>query len=830
MSNDPTARDDAYDDRALPLLRDLLAMAPAERDAALRLRAGDDAALAARVRRLLAQVDESELEAPAAEPLALHFGPYRALERIGQGGMGEVFRAERIDGSFRREVAIKRMHAGYAGLAERFLRERQLLARLQHPNIAQLIDGGLDARDQPWLAMELVRGEPLHRWCDSRRAPLETRVRLMIQLCRAIDHAHRHLVVHRDLKPGNVMVDAEGNTKLLDFGIARLLDDEGTEPTRTQTMTPAWSAPEQRNGEPATTASDLYQLGMLLRLLLSGLAPQPTSGRMSRGYAELRLRDAGAANAIAEARGLAPETLARRLHGDLDAIVALATAEQPTQRYPGASAFAEDLQRWLDGLAVRARGEERGYRLRRAARRYWPAFAAGVAALAFLGYHLYSMDLALRRVEAERVAALSARALEARQRERAERERDKANVIADYFGELFGTLDPADIARGDVPAHRLLERGMERLENDRTLPPAMRSQLLVATSSAFSHLDRDASVREALSNAIALLAPGTIETGDELAEAYSALALAHNSQGDYAAAGEAHRAGWALYAEGKATDPITRNELRIVRAMLYDRDGDKAASAALYREILPDTRRALAGASYQMRAVRNHIGALTNLGRLEKDPAVSERLHREAVALTESRDPHNLSMVLAVRNSLATAIIRQKDYDRAETLAEETLRRAKAYFVDTDTWLGLIHATAAQIDLAKGRHALAADRFDIASRIADQSLGKDNPVAQRVRQDAMMTDLAADRPDAAERKLRMFPAEPPAGPGPSTQAGATQADVARAYLACLRSPSPARPGQVRAVLANLKAPLADKFVNTGIDWAARCERAVAARR
>jgi hypothetical protein len=812
MTDDASPLDDAFEGSALALLRVLLDLDATVRDDALQQRS-DDPALIARVRQLLAQVDESELDAPA--PLDLPFGPYRARERIGQGGMGEVFRAERADGSFQRHVAIKRMHGGYAGLAARFLRERQLLARLQHPNIAQLIDGGFDAQGQPWLAMELVAGQPIHRWCDLRQATLDTRVRLMIQLCRAVDHAHRHLVVHRDLKPGNVLVDAEGNAKLLDFGIARLLDDDA-EHTHTHAMTPAWSAPEQRKGEPATTASDLYQLGLLLRLLLSGFPPSPAPGRLSRQFDDLALDDRPAAQALAEARGTTADTLSRRLRGDLDAIVALATAEDPAQRYPAASAFAADLERWLDGLPVAARDTERGYRLRRAARRYWPALAAGVAALAFLGYHMHSMNSALRRVEAERKSALSARALEADHRRRAERERDRANVVADYFGELFDVMPPAQVARGDVPAHQLLERGMSRLLQDRTMPPQTRSELLVATASALDYLDRDASQRKALDEAIALLSPATAETGDGLAGAYSSLALAHNLQGDYASAGEAYRAGWALYETGMATDPITRNQLRIVEAMLADRAGDKQRSAALYRTILPDTKRML-GTTKQLRAVRNHIGALTNLAQLEKDPVVSERLYREALALCEARDPYNQSLRFAVRNSLVNALIRQTDYDRAETLAEETLRLARGYFVDTDSWLGLIYANAAKLDLVRGRFARASDRFDISLRIAERGFGVDNPISARIREDAAMTDLAADRFEAGERKLRALSARAAAD-----GSDVVRADVARAYIACRRLPSPERIGRLRAALDALPAAEAKKFVFANIDWIGRC--------
>ena len=248
-----TTRDDpALEARALHLFRDLLDM---QADARAQALATLDPALQARVRTLLDCMAEDDLHADAAAAIAgQRLGAYALIERIGQGGMGEVFRAARADGAYQREVAIKRIWAGHAPLAARFLRERQALARLQHPHIAQLLDGGIDTQGRPWLAMELVQGEDIIRWCDARQAPLAQRVERLRELCEAVDYAHRNLIVHRDIKPSNVLVDADGRTKLLDFGIARLLDDGDAEPTQTLAMTPAWATPEQQCGEAVTTA------------------------------------------------------------------------------------------------------------------------------------------------------------------------------------------------------------------------------------------------------------------------------------------------------------------------------------------------------------------------------------------------------------------------------------------------------------------------------------------------------------------------------------------------------------------------------------------------
>lgn len=236
----------ALEARALHMFRDLLDMDADQRERAL---CDCEPPLRERVQALLAcMADDDLVGTPEASCAGLRIGPYVMVERIGQGGMGEVFLAQRADGAFNRQVAVKRIWAGHASLAARFVRERQLLARLQHPHIAQLLDGGIDEAGKPWLAMELVRGHDIVTWCDRQNASLVRRVELLIQVCDAVDHAHRRLIVHRDIKPTNILVDEDGQVKLLDFGIARLLDDTAIDRTQTLAMTPAWAAPEQQSG------------------------------------------------------------------------------------------------------------------------------------------------------------------------------------------------------------------------------------------------------------------------------------------------------------------------------------------------------------------------------------------------------------------------------------------------------------------------------------------------------------------------------------------------------------------------------------------------------
>ncbi len=300
-------------------------------------------------------------------------GPYRLVRRLGEGGMGEVFLAERSDGEFEQRVALKRIRAGLdsSAIAERFLRERQILARLDHPGIAHLLDGGSTEDGDPYFVLEHVEGVPITDWCEQRSATLETRIRLMIEVADAVDAAHRQLVVHRDLKPTNILVTATGRVKLLDFGIAKLLQPEAFDERQTQVggqpLTPAYAAPEQILGEAVTTATDVYSMGALLFELLTGRPPFDRAGRPlpalvravdSETLERPSVVAAGADDGEPErevVRGFAP-----RLAGDLDSIALKALNRDPARRYPSAAALRRRLEalsrRSSGGCATRQRG------------------------------------------------------------------------------------------------------------------------------------------------------------------------------------------------------------------------------------------------------------------------------------------------------------------------------------------------------------------------------------------------------------------------------------------------------------------------------------------
>lgn len=522
----PMLDDAELEARALRLCRDLL-----DSDASTRAEALQplESALRARVQALLGHVDDADLQAQGDALIdGQRVGPYVLRAKIGEGGMGEVFLAERADGSFDRQVAIKRIWSGHAPLAARFLRERQLLATLQHPHIAQLLDGGLDAQQLPWLAMELVRGQDIVHWCDSRNASLAQRVDLLVAVCEAVDYAHRNLVVHRDIKPSNVLVDEAGQAKLLDFGIARLLDDSGEACTQTFAMTPAWAAPEQRSGGRVTTASDIYQLGLLARLLLAGLSRGNSGGHMSADMAKRDSEDATHAEVLAQHRGLLPAALRQQLRGDLDSIVATATMPEPEDRYASAGTMAEDFKRWRRGQPVQARAHERGYRLRRALKRWWPALAAGVAALGFLGYHTHRLQQALDQAQRERQRAHLAEQQAQAAATRAQQERRTAGAVSDYFIKMFSMLGPAAI-QGDKPAsvQQLLEvgaHGLDDVQANRERTPQALAAMWAAMSTVHVNLGEHARALTLADKALIAAKPS--EDRRAIAEAYRARANA----------------------------------------------------------------------------------------------------------------------------------------------------------------------------------------------------------------------------------------------------------------------------------------------------------------
>ena len=434
----------------------------------------DDPAGGGRYVQLVAEGDDREAEEPPSRAGA-EIGGWRLIERIGRGGMGEVYLGERAGTDFRQRAAVKLLapEAQHPELRSRFARERRILAALAHDGIARFLDGGIGADGTPYLALEYVAGEPLLAWCRNRRAPVGERLRLFADVCDAVEHAHFNLVVHRDIKPSNVLVDREGKVKLLDFGIAKILeaegepmapDGDGGERTELRAMTPRYAAPEQLAGGLVTPATDVYALGLLLFELLAGRPPVAPSGEDPFAAARV-LAERGAprlaAAAIADASRPEGRRLRRALPTDLDRVFARATALEPRERYRSAGALADDLRRFLAGRPVAARGEDRLDRTRKFLRRHRVAAAASAAVL----FSLLAGGVATVHQSglARRAAAL------------ATTEAARSAAALDFLLKLFARSDPAESKGRVYTDDELLD--LASAELDRTF--ASRPELAV---------------------------------------------------------------------------------------------------------------------------------------------------------------------------------------------------------------------------------------------------------------------------------------------------------------------------------------------------------------
>jgi non-specific serine/threonine protein kinase/serine/threonine-protein kinase len=493
------------------LLCDVIEMDPTRRSAYLEHACGDDISLKHEVQRLLAAQESAGpafMKEPALEVLnddgppqqglriGQVLGSYKLISVIGEGGMGEVYRGTRADDEYQRQVAIKLVQVGkdFPSVISRFRNERQILANLDHPNIARLHDGGTTVEGAPYFVMELIDGERIDQYCDHETLNVEARLKLFLQVCSAVQFAHRRLIVHRDIKPSNILVTREGVPKLLDFGIAKILDPGSAGEVDQTAMslrvfTPAYASPEQVRGEPITTATDVYSLGVVLYELLVGRHPYRLALRtpeaLSRAICEceperpstaIRRTDAAFGDrnssvtpeAVGAVRGCSPEKLRKRLAGDLDKIVLMALRKEPERRYGSVEQFAEDIRRHLAKLPVCAHGDALGYRASKFVNRH----RAGIASVA-----VASLALIVGTVVSVREARI-ARA----ERARAERRFNDVRKLANSL--LFDVHDAIRDLPGSTAARKvLLDKALEYLDGlsgEAGNDPALQRELATA--------------------------------------------------------------------------------------------------------------------------------------------------------------------------------------------------------------------------------------------------------------------------------------------------------------------------------------------------------------
>lgn len=673
------------------------------REPFVRRACGDNTALAAEVARLLVQADSaSVLDTPAAEFAApflrdlsfgadetasgARIGAYRILRELGHGGMGTVYLAERADEQYHKTVALKLLRGWNAESdrsVRRFLEERQMLASLEHPDIARLLDGGVTADGLPWFVMEYVEGIPIDRYCDTRSLSIDERLELFCRVCAAVQHAHRNLIVHRDLKPANVLVTPAGGVKLLDFGIAKMLGSDGASNARTATverlMTPLYASPEQVRGDAISTATDVYALGVLLTELLTGRDPYRLTTRepldIVRAILEREPQPPSAAVLLgdhvadrARARGSVVARLVRRLRGDLDTIVLTALQKDAGRRYGTAEQLEADVRRHLARLPVTARPDTWLYRAQKFVRRnrIGVGVATGVALLV-LGFAVVTAVQSVRiRVQAGRITV----------------ERDRAEQVSTFLAGLFQTSDPFAGGGARLTARQILDSGATRIDRELASQPETRAQMLFEMGRAYFGLGALDRARRFVETSVAIRRRTSPEPRVQLAQSLDLL-------------------GTVLVALGVLDDAerAYREELELRLQLQGPRH--------------PDVARTLNGLAATLRAQ----------GRFRDADSVS----REAVAIDEARsDEHRLDLAQSL-DGRARAVWELGDFAAAAQLHRRALMLRRQVLPDghPDVAGSVVRLATALGDAGQTAEADSLFRYGLAAR--RRALGGDHP-------------------------------------------------------------------------------------------------------
>jgi serine/threonine-protein kinase len=570
-------------------------------------------------------------------------GPYELVRPIGAGGMGEVYLARERGGDYERFVALKVIRPGTAPeFSQRFSREKAILAQLKHPGIARFLGGGTTEEGRPYYAMEYVEGERIDVYADRNRLTVRQRVELFQEVCLAVQHAHSNLVVHRDLKPDHVVITPDGSPKLLDFGIAKLMTGDAGDTTvaGSRMATPAYAAPEQLAGEPVSTASDVYSLGVILFELLSGhrpfSGPSPGSkanlvGSDSPPPPSTKVRKAASRTTedgteeelsperLSSFRQTAPGSLRRALKGDLDTIVLKAIRPEPIRRYVSAAALAEDLGRYLAGEPVLARPASVSYRIGKLVRRHRMATAASVALALTVTASVVGLVAQNRKISTQAVQLTE--------------ERDRALEVQGFLLESFGSAGADDVAGDSVTVRQVLDARANQIDNLYPDDPATRAEVIHVLADGYERLGLLVEAQEWAERAVAErqgLAPGPFDPG--LARSEGLL-------------------GWVHYRRNRLDD----------------------AEELIRRSV--DTWRAIGTDPARLsRGLNDLSGVLMTQGDLEE----AEELGREAIGIRRAIYPSNHPSIAITANNLGNILGSQGRHEEAQELLEESARILEA--------------------------------------------------------------------------------------------------------------------------------------------------------
>jgi serine/threonine-protein kinase len=702
-------------------------LAPEERNPFLDSACGADAELRREVESLLEE--EEDPKAPFASLISdvaaglassqqefagRRVGAYRIAGLIGKGGMAEVYRAVRDDDQYQKEVAVKLVRPGRITslTLARFRHERQILASLDHPNIARLLDGGTTGDGLPFFVMEYIEGKSITEYCDEHKLSIKERLRLFRSVCAAVQHAHRHLIVHRDLKPSNILVTKEGVVKLLDFGIAKLLAPISSPMavtvaqtmTMVRLMTPDYASPEQVRGEPVTTVADVYGLGAVLYELLTG---EKAHKFKDRSLAEIERVICDTVierpSAAVENRAGAPARLRRELAGDLDNIVLTALRKEPERRYQSVEQLSEDIRRYLAGRPVTARQDTVLYRTVKFIHRHKAGVGVTTVILLLLVGFAATMSL-----QAARIA----------------RERDRANQVTEFLVGVFGVSDPGEARGNTVTAREILDRGAEKIRRELRDQPEVQAALMDTMGRVYYRMGLYDPALPLLEDALELRRQVLGIEHADVASTQNNLALLLHARGDFDEAERFYQGSLAmrrrLFGE---KSPEVAASLNNFGLFLKDK-GDYAAAESHLRQAL-DLRRALFGSVHtDIAETLNELGVLMKKG---GDLAAAEPLYREALEMRRHLLGEDHPAVAESVNNMAVLLDTMGRYEEAEPLSRQALALYRRLLGEEHPHVAVSMSNLAGLLKRKGDYEIAEQLYRQSLAIMHKLHGEEHP-------------------------------------------------------------------------------------------------------
>ncbi len=662
-------------------------------------------------------------------------GAYELRFKIGEGGMSVVYLATRADDQYRKRVAIKLVPLAMASAEHRrrFRIERQILAGLDHPNIARLFDAGTTEEGLPYFVMEYIEGERIDAYCDRHRLSVGERLKLFRTVCSAVHYAHQNLVVHRDLKPSNILVTEDGVPKLLDFGIAKLLNPElmspGPPPTLTwhRVLTPDYASPEQVQGKAITTASDVYSLGVLLYKLLTGRLPLVLENKspveIERALTEEEPEKPSAAvspagsgrpdpalAAVGHDRDVRLSELRRLLARDLDNIVLMALRKEPQRRYSSAQQLSEDLRRQMQSLPVSARGDALSYRLGKLARRYWIAVAtAALVALLVVSF------AAVAAIQSARVA---------RERDQARLERDKSKQALSFIEGIFRVADPGQSGGRDLSASQIVERGAEQVLGGLQEQPEVRASIMVSLGNIHRNLGLYDRAGELLRQALEVRESTLGPEHPDIAESANDLSLLLMDRGDSGAAQPLLERALEIRRQAFGEEHPEVAETVNNLGMAHQNQGDYEVAEGYLERGLELNRRVFGEEHTNVALSLNNLGTLRAQ---QGDARAAEAAFREALEIQRRLHATPHPEVARTLGNLGFVLRARGDLEAAEEVLRESLTMQRSLVGEVHLDVAVALNNLGMVLVGKGEHAAAEVELRRALELWLELFGKDNP-------------------------------------------------------------------------------------------------------